>query len=240
MRYQAIVSYDGTDWAGFQSQSNAIGIQDLIEKAFRLMTQKDIRIFGAGRTDKGVHAVGQVFHFDSDLDITPEIWVKGVNARLPIGIRIIRVVPVHDRFHARHDAKMKVYRYVISKEEGTPFQNRYETYVKGIDPDVVRELLPLFEGTHDFKGFSKFVSGKDTVRTIKSITFKETKRHLIITFRGKSFLRYMVRSIMGCVIAIGTHQAPLELAQEILDSKDRQRAPMTADARGLFLVRIIY
>ncbi|MCF7931662.1 MAG: tRNA pseudouridine(38-40) synthase TruA [Acholeplasmataceae bacterium] len=240
MRYQVVVSYDGTDYAGFQSQSNAVGIQDIIEKGFRLMTQQEIRIHGAGRTDKGVHAMGQVFHFDSDLDITPETWVKGVNARLPIAIRIKTVKPVHARFHARHDAKMKVYRYVIAKTEGTPFQNRYEAYVKDIDSIRVRAFLPVFEGTHDFKGFCKYVKGKDTTRTIESITLKETKRHLVITFRGKSFLRYMVRSIMGTVIAVGTHQADPKIAKEILMTKDRQQAPMTAPASGLFLVRIIY
>jgi tRNA pseudouridine38-40 synthase len=240
MRYKAVVSYDGTDYAGFQSQRNAVGIQDIIEKAFRLMTQTDIRIHGAGRTDKGVHAKGQVFHFDSDLPLTSETWVRGVNGRLPNGIRIRSVHEVHARFHARHDAKEKIYRYVISKGEGTPFSNRYEVHVKDIDTDVVRAVLPVFEGTHDFRGFTKLVKGKDTVRTIRSLTLKETRTHHVFTFRGQSFLRYMVRSIMGTIIAIGTGQADPGLAREILETKDRSLTPPTAEARGLFLERIIY
>ncbi|MFP4177551.1 MAG: tRNA pseudouridine(38-40) synthase TruA [Acholeplasmataceae bacterium] len=240
MKYLGIVSYDGTDYHGFQRQKNALGIQEIIERAFRLMTQTEIRIHGASRTDKGVHALRMPFHFETDLDLDPEIWVRALNQRLPHDIRIMRIKPVHARFHARHSAKGKVYRYVIAKKPSSVFNSRYEAYVPDFDIEAVRELLPRFEGTHDFKGFCRYTKGKETVRTINSLTLKETKKAYVFTFDGVSFLRYMVRSIMGTLIEIGQHRIEPEVIDDIFETKDRELAGKTAEARGLFLVRVKY
>lgn len=239
MRYQAIVSYDGTNYIGFQSQANRQGIQDAIEKAFRLMTQTVIKINGAGRTDKGVHALGQVFHFDSDLDIDEKTWLR-VNDRLPMDIRILKVKKVKDTFHARHSAKSKIYKYVIAKKPSTAFTQNYEVFIRNFDIDPVKIALPLLVGTHDFKGFCQHVAGKPTIKTIYKVEVKETKTHYTFIFHGSSFLKYMVRSIMGTLIEIGTKKVEPVIIQEILETQNRSLAGKTAEAKGLFLVKIFY
>ena len=240
MRYKAVVSYDGTNYQGFQSQTNGLGIQEVIEKAFRLMTQTEIKIHSAGRTDKGVHALGQVFHFDSKIDIEPETWVRGVNDRLPLDIRVKKVTPVKPDFHARHSAKSKIYKYIIAKKPSTAFSKNYEVYIKHIDIEKMVLALPQLIGTHDFKGFCQHVEGKPTIKTIYKAEFKETKKHYIFKFHGNSFLKYMVRSIMGTLIQIGIGKKDPSVIQEILETKNRHLAGKTAEARGLFLVKIYY
>jgi tRNA pseudouridine38-40 synthase len=240
MRYKATVAYDGSAFVGFQSQTNGLGIQEVIEKALRLMTQTEIKIHSAGRTDKGVHAIGQVFHFDSEIDLPSDIWVRGVNDRLPLDIRVKKVIQVSHDFHARHSAKSKVYRYVIAKKPETPFTKNYEVYIRNLDIEPMREALPLLIGTHDFRGFCQLVPGKPTIKTIFDATLKETKKHYIFTFHGNSFLKYMVRSMMGTLIQIGLHRKPVSIITDILETKDRHLAGKTAEARGLFLVKINY
>lgn len=239
MRYLVISSYDGLNYNGFQKQKNARGIQEEIEKAFRLMTQTEIKIHSAGRTDKGVHAVGQAFHFDSDLNIEPETWIKLLNSRLPFDIRIKSVTRVSDDFHARFHAKKKIYHYYIAKKPSIPFGARYEVHKK-IDIRRVKKAAKQLVGTHDFKGFSKLVKGKPTIKTIYSLKIRSTKDHYIFEFIGNSFLRYMIRSIMGTLIEIGEHKKPIDVIEKILTTKERKLAGRTAEAKGLFLVKIIY
>lgn len=240
MRYMAIVSYDGTAYQGFQSQQNALGIQEVIEKAFRLMTQTDIKIHSAGRTDKGVHAIGQVFHFDSEIDIDQETWIRGVNQRLPLDIRLKKIKKVKPDFHARHSATSKIYRYVIAKKPSTVFSKNYEVYIKDFDIEKVKPVLSDFIGTHDFKGFCQYVPGKPTMKTIFKVSLKETSKHYTFTFHGNSFLKYMVRSMMGTIIKIGLGRKDPSVIKDILETQNRSLAGKTAEARGLFLVKIFY
>lgn len=239
MRYLAIVSYDGTKYHGFQSQTNALGIQEVIEKSLRLMTQSSIKIHSAGRTDKGVHAIEQTFHFDSNLDLDIKNWLR-VNDRLPLDIRIKSIKQVRKDFHARHSAKSKKYRYIIAKNPSTVFQANYEVYIKNLDINPIKEAIPYFIGTHNYRGFCQLVKGKPTVKTIYNIDLKETKKHYIFTFHGNSFLKYMVRSMMGTLIQIGLHRKKPEIIKEILETQNRQLAGKTADARGLYLLKIYY
>ncbi len=239
MRYFATVSYDGTKYHGFQSQNNATGIQEVIEKSFRLMTQTVIKIHSAGRTDKGVHAIGQTFHFDSDLNLDLDSWLR-VNDRLPLDIRIKSIKIVSDEFHARHNAKSKKYRYIIAKNPSSVFDANYEVYIRNLDITPIKEAIPYFIGTHNFRGFCQLVKGKPTIKTIHKIDLKETKNHYIFTFHGNSFLKYMVRSMMGTLIQIGLHRKKPEIIKEILDTQDRQLAGKTAEARGLYLLKIYY
>ena len=239
MRYFAKVSYDGTAYAGFQKQLNALGIQTVIERAFRLMTQTEIHIHASGRTDKGVHAIGQCFHFDSDLDLDEKTWLR-VNDRLPLDIRILSVKRVSSTFHARHSAKSKKYKYIIAKKPSTVFRAKYEVYVKNFDIEPVKEALPLFTGTHNYKGFCQYVKGKNPIRTVYAVTLKETKNHYIFTFHANAFLKYMVRSMMGTLIEIGKHQLKPSVITEILETQNRKLAGKTAEARGLYLQRVYY
>ncbi len=239
MRYKAVVAYDGTKYHGFQTQKNAEGIQDVIEKAFRLMTQSTIRIHSAGRTDKGVHAIGQVFHFDTKIDLDEATWLR-VNERLPLDIRIKSIKKVKPDFHARHSAQSKVYRYVIAKSPSSVFNQNYEVYLGHLDIKRMEEAAKQFIGTHDFKGFCQHVKDKPTIKTIYSIHVKETQKHVTFTFFGNSFLKYMVRSMMGTLIQIGQHKKPVSIIQTILETQDRHLAGKTAEARGLYLVKINY
>jgi tRNA pseudouridine38-40 synthase len=236
VRFLATVSYDGTQYFGFQSQKNALGIQEVIEKSFRLMTQTQIKIHASGRTDKGVHAINQKFHFDSDLDID---WIR-VNDRLPLDIRIKNVKKTNDDFHARHDAKSKKYKYVLAKKESSVFNKNYEVYIKNLDIEPMKKAFKLFEGTHDFKGFCQYVKGKPTIKTIYSVTFKETKDHYIFMFHGNSFLKYMVRSMMGTLIEIGQHRKEPTVITKILETQQRSLAGKTAESRGLYLQQVYY
>jgi tRNA pseudouridine38-40 synthase len=236
MRFLATVSYDGTKYHGFQSQKNALGIQEVIEKSFKLMTQTIIKIHASGRTDKGVHAINQKFHFDSDLDID---WIR-VNDRLPLDIRIKKVVRVNDDFHARHNAKSKKYKYVIAKKESSVFNKNYEVYIKNLDIEPIKKAYKSFEGTHDFLGFCQHVKGKPTIKTIYQVTLKETKNHYIFIFHGNSFLKYMVRSMMGTLIEIGLHKKDPKIIHQILTTKQRSLAGKTAESRGLYLLQVYY
>lgn len=239
MRYLAIVSYEGTQYHGFQSQKNAVGIQDLIEKAFRLMTQTTIKIHSAGRTDKGVHAYGQAFHFDSDLDFDNDRWLK-VNRRLPLDIRILSVKKVQDDFHARHWAKSKKYRYVIAKQPSSVFAANHEVYVENFMIEPVKKAISYFIGTHDYRGFCQLVKGKPTIKTIYGVEIEETEKHYHFIIHGNSFLKYMVRSMMGTLIQIGKQRLEPEIVKEILATQNRKLAGKTAEARGLYLDQIYY
>ena len=239
MRYLATVSYDGTNYAGFQKQENALGIQTVIERAFRLMTQTEIHIHSSGRTDKGVHAIAQCFHFDSALTLDKASWLR-VNDRLPLDIRMTNIKKVKSDFHARHSATSKKYRYVIAKKPSTVFKANYEVYVRNFDIEPVKKALPLFEGTHNFKGFCQYVQGKNPERTIYSVTLKETANHYIFTFHADAFLKYMVRSMMGTLIEIGTGKLEPSIISTILETQNRKLAGKTAEARGLYLERVYY
>lgn len=240
MRYKAILSYDGTQYSGYQKQVNQLGIQTVVEKAFRLMTQIDIPTFAASRTDKGVHALYQVLHFDSDIILDSTHWVEALNKRLPVDIRMLKVMPTHEDFHARHSAKSKRYIYKIAKQPSTAFTGNHEVYVKNFNIDLVKPILNDIVGTHDFRGFSPNRENKPPVKTIYSFDYKETKSHYIFNIHGNSFLRYMVRIIMGNVIAVGVGKKPSNQLKILLETKDRSLSAKTAEAKGLYLKHIYY
>lgn len=240
MRLKAVVSYDGTNYSGYQKQVNDPSIQEKIEKALRLMTIMDIQTFAASRTDKGVHALYQVFHFDTEIDLPSHQWVEALNKRLPGDIRIKSVKKVKDDFHSRHDSKSKIYIYKISKKPTTAFTCNYEVYEKNFNIELVKEDMKAIVGTHDFSGFSPNKDGKPPIKTIYSFTVSETKTHYIFKIHGNSFLRYMVRSIMGNVLAVGTGQKPVGHLKTLIETKQRTLTAKTAPACGLYLKHIYY
>ncbi|VEU80156.1 tRNA pseudouridine(38-40) synthase TruA [Haploplasma axanthum] len=239
-RYLCTVSYDGLNYAGFQRQINSKSIQDEIEKALKNMTSIFIPIHSAGRTDKGVHATGQTFHFDIDSIIPEEIIKKGLNKRLPGDIKIQNVKKVKNTFHARHSAKMRIYEYRIAKKASTIFTERFEVYVENFDIKLVKDCLDEFTGIKNFSGFSKKTPNKIPIKILYSIEIKETKEHYIFIFKGESFLRNMVRSIMGLIIEIATNKKDVSMIEKVFETKDRRLAGKTAEAKGLFLTKIVY
>lgn len=239
-RYKAVVSYDGGDYYGFQRLNNQASIQKTIEKAFKNMTAQEILIFVSGRTDKGVHAKGQVIHFDTSIDLDSKTWVKGLNRRLPDSIKMLSVKKVKSDFHARHSAKSKVYEYVISKKESNVFNSRYEVFEPNLDVSKMIEAAKLLEGTHDFGPFSVYIENKPTVKTIYWIKIIETNNHIKIKIHGDSFLRYMVRRIVGLLIQIGKNKKDVKVVSEIFETNNKNIANKTAPAKGLYLVKVFY
>lgn len=239
-RYLCTVSYDGSNYSGFQRQLNSSSIQTEIEKAIKNMTTIETTIHSAGRTDKGVHALAQTFHFDLLVELDCNVLVNGLNKRLNDDIIIKDVKKVSDSFHARHHAKERIYEYKIAKKQSNIFSQRYEVYIENFDIDIAKECTKLFLGTKDFTGFAKMSKEKDPIRTIKSIEIKETSSHYTFTFIGVSFLRYMVRSIMGTIIEVSTNKKDITVIEEIFNTNNRKLAGKTAEAKGLFLKKVIY
>ena len=240
MRFKVVVAYDGTNYQGFQSQPNAIGIQSIIEEVSSGIAKEPIVIFGSGRTDKGVHALGQVYHFDTTNQMGSHEWLRALNTYLPLDIRVLNVDVVTETFHARHSAKTKEYVYLISKDYNL-FERNHETYVKyPLDVTKMQQAIDSFIGTYDFKGFGAYVLGKPTIKTIYKATLQETPTHLIFTFLGNSFLKYMVRSMVGTLIDIGRGKKEVTVIKEILETQNRQLVGKTANPEGLYLKEVGY
>ena len=239
-RYLCTVSYDGSSYSGFQRQVGSLSVQEVIEKAIKNMTKIPLTIHSAGRTDKGVHAIGQTFHFDLPFEIDNDILLNGLNRRLSDDVIIKKVIRVKDDFHARHYAKSRIYHYRIAKKPSNIFNQRFEVFIENFNIELAKESIEKFIGTKDFTGFAKLSVDKDPIRTIESIQIKETKDHYTFVFQGKSFLRYMIRSIMGTIIEVATLKKEPTIIDEIFETNNRKLAGKTAPAKGLFFYKVIY
>jgi tRNA pseudouridine38-40 synthase len=244
-RLKLIVAYDGALFAGWQSQVHGNTIQDQLENAFRRLTGKKLRVHGAGRTDAGVHALGQCAHVDLLDGTRPAVrWQAALNATLPPAIRILRCRYVACDFHARFLAKGKTYRYrVWAAPILPPLEFGRAWHVSApLDLAAIRRCARLFVGTHDFAAFAA-KHGKaetNTVRTIHSARVSKSGALITIEFRGNGFLYKMVRLIVGCIVRCGTGKVPLREVNEWIQSPRKRAVRLVAPAEGLFLVRIEY
>lgn len=241
-RVKCVVSYDGSRFHGFQRQLNLRTVQGEIEKVLKIICKEVITIHPSGRTDKNVHAYGQVFHFDSKLDIKKENWQRAINALLPKDIYIKDVEIVDNNFHARFSAKKKEYRYLISIDEYNPLRSQYVCFIKHkLDISKIQQALKLFVGTHDFASFS---SGqhpeKDKVRTIYEAKLNQNGKELEFIFVGNGFLRYQVRIMMGTLIEIGLGKKDISIIEYLFNNYDRAKARYTAEPQGLYLYKVEY
>ncbi|HHU20429.1 MAG TPA: tRNA pseudouridine(38-40) synthase TruA [Bacilli bacterium] len=245
MRYLAVVSYDGSNYAGYQIQPDQLTIQAVIEQALAKMHKgKPIKITASGRTDAGVHAHGQVFHYDSELAIPEANWKKALNSLLPDDIVIFKVKEVTSSFHARYDALKKTYQYVIlNSDDPNPFEVNYSTFIaEELDVSLINAACQYLIGEHDFTAFcaaNSSVKG-DKIRTIYDAHCKQDRDRLILSFTGNGFLYNMVRIIVGTLIEIGQGKRPVTDIQRIISSKDRSQAGKTAPAQGLYLNHVEY
>lgn len=241
MRYKLIISYDGSYFYGYQRQTKKITIQETIEKCLTLIFKHQVEIKSAGRTDAKVHAIAQVAHFDSSQFIPTEQLKKAMNKILKPHIYIKEVEIVDESFHARYDATKKEYRYYISTNEYDPLKSQYiYFYPYSVDINKVNQAIKCFIGTKDFKSLSKGHDKENTVRTIYSFTVKEEKGVYEFSIIGDGFLRNMVRIIMALILKVNENKLTLDNVNEIIESKDRKKAPWTAPAEGLYLYRIYY
>lgn len=243
-RLKAIVSYDGTNYSGFQTQQNANTVQDEIEKVLQRMHKgEQIKIFGSGRTDANVHAEGQVFHFDSSLDIEIGRWSWAIQTQLPSDISIKSISVVDQDFHARYDVVSKEYRYYIQTSRVlNVFRRNYSYhYPYPIEIERIRVAAKYLEGTHDFTSFcSTKTVLTNKVRTIHSIEIIEHDSELEFRFLGNGFLYNMVRIIIGTLLEVGRGRKNPEDIKKILNSKNRQLAGKTAPGHGLYLWQVNY
>lgn len=241
MRYKAIVMYDGTLFHGFQSQDNLRTVQDEIEKVLKIVTKKDTKIYPAGRTDTGVHALGQVFHFDYDIEMQEWQIKNAINSRLPKDIYISHIHITDDNFHARYQAIKKTYQYIINLNEFNPLNKNYCYYYKyKLDIDKMISASKIFIGEHDFKTFTKNHKLENTIRTIYNIDFNIQDNVIKINITGNGFLHNMVRIIVAMLIEVGNNRLTEEQLLSALNNKNRKYAPKLAPANGLYLLSVEY
>lgn len=242
MRYKLTIAYDGTHYSGWQVQENAISIQSLVQKALQTVLRHPLDLTGAGRTDAGVHALGQTAHFDTDLSTSR--LLPSLNALLPPDIRIVQVDPVEADFHARYSATGKIYHYHLHLEPiSDPFTQLYRHQVFGsFNREAFQKAADYFLGSHDFTSFAnvKKESLSDSIRTIKRLDIVEQKGGLRLEFEGDGFLYKMVRNITGTLIDVAGGKMDPDEIPLILHSRDRRKAGTAAPAHGLFLMSVLY
>ncbi len=243
MRFLIKFSYDGTAYAGFQSQKGLNTIQSKLEEALMIVNNhKKTTITATGRTDKGVHALCQYAHADIDVNITEKKLKRALNSNLPDDIHVIDTKIVPDSFHARYNVKEKEYLYRINLGEYNPLERNYVfQYNYSLDVEAMKKAITYFIGTHDFRAFVTDNKEKENcVRTITSAKIKQEKNELKIIFQGDGFLRYQVRNMVGVLIKVGENKISPESVEKILESKDRTKSGKTAPPEGLYLVNIKY
>ncbi|HET7437352.1 MAG TPA: tRNA pseudouridine(38-40) synthase TruA [Thermoanaerobaculia bacterium] len=242
MRLLLTIQYLGTRYGGWQAQTNALSIQQVIEEALATLFGQPIRLHGAGRTDAGVHALAQRAHFDAPFDIPPRGVVLGLNQLLPHDVRIARVEPVADDFHARFAAKVKTYEYRIwNGEVADVFAAETHAHVaRPLDADVMRDAAVALHGQHDFRAFTVAdPEVSSTVRTMHSVQVTRDEQTIRIRLSADGFLRYMVRRIAGSLIEIGRGKLPRNALVHSLEP-EFAAARWTAPAKGLVLVDVSY
>lgn len=241
MRIKMVIAYDGTNYYGYQHQPGKVTIQDTFEEKLAIICKKHITTYASGRTDGHVHAKGQVLHFDTDIEMKENNWMRALNSLLPEDIKVVSVEKVDDEFHARFSAVKKEYRYYIKLGEYDIFKNNYTAYYEKLDVSKMKEAIKYFLGTHDFKSYSRFVDKKPTIRTIYTAEINELEDNILeIKFIGNGFLKYMVRIMVGTLIDVGLGRKEVDDVLKILELKDRTKASKTASPNGLFLYKVYY
>jgi tRNA pseudouridine38-40 synthase len=255
MRYiKLLLEYDGTNYHGWQSQKSGGTIQDIVREKIFSITGEEVKLTGAGRTDAGVHALGQVAVFGTGSRLGPDVIMRALNAKLPSDIRIMDAEETGDGFHPRYDAVRKSYIYVISEDRRhSAFLHRYIWYVhSALDAERMAKAAALIIGEHDFSSFRGAGCGaKHPVRTVckAEIARLNEMRFMTATFQGSfirfriegnAFLRHMVRNIAGTLVEVGKGNVSVETFSRVFQSRDRRIAGPTAPAQGLFLEKITY
>ena len=238
-----LVEYDGTRYAGWQRQSAVPSVQGALEDAARSLFQAPTGVVGAGRTDAGVHALAQVAHLITESRLPVERIQAGLNALLPDDIIVHDVVEVLPGFHARRDARLRIYRYVVlARSRPSALLRRYAFHVPlPLDLDAMRAAAAHLVGRHDFAAFR--VAGTKTATTICTVTALRVERrddNLVFTVAADRFLRQMVRRAVGTLLRVGKGELAADAVRAILESGDNQRAGPAAPAHGLYLVHVAY
>jgi tRNA pseudouridine38-40 synthase len=242
-RVAALLEYDGSEFAGWQSQAHAVGLQDAVERALTFVAGAPVSATCAGRTDAGVHAVGQVVHFDTEAQRTPRAWVLGANTRLPPSIALQWAGEVASEFHARHSAVRRTYRYyILNSSARSALQRLRSAWIpRPLDADAMHGAAQTLIGELDFAAFrSVECQSKSSKRRVERI---EVRRHgdwVWMEITANAYLHHMVRNIVGTLVEAQREADPEGAMRRILESRDRRLAGPTTPASGLYLWRVEY
>jgi len=242
--FKIVVEYDGTDFFGWQRQKDKISVQGELEKALSKILNQDIKIAGSGRTDSGVHSLGQVASFRAKTCVLPENIKKGVNSFIKQPVAIKQCSIMEDDFHARYSAVSKEYHYFISNGQDPDVIGRlYQWHIrKPLDMEAMEECCKAITGIFDFKSFEN--SGSPRSSTVREIFFFNVNQlkneRLVFKICANGFLRYMVRNLIGTIVLAGLNKISIDEFKTIVEAKDRTKAGTTAPPQGLFLKEVNY
>ena len=242
-RWALGVEYNGARFCGWQSQVGVPTVQDALEGALGAVARETIRVVAAGRTDTGVHALGQVVHFDSEVVRRPEAFVRGTNANLGEDVAVLWAQPVAEDFHARFSALGRRYRYVWLNRRVRPslFRDQVSFDYRPLDASRMQEAAAALLGRHDFSAFrAAQCQAKSPVRTVHSLSVERSGPLVVMVIRADAFLHHMVRNIAGVLAAIGAGERPASWAGEVLAACDRAAAGNTAPPHGLYFEAVEY
>ena len=237
------IEYDGKDFNGWQKQPMKLNIQGTIEQAIKQITGEDVNLNASGRTDAGVHALGQVANFKTNSKIPIEKFAIAINSKLKRSIVIKKAEEVDERFHSRLSCKRKTYRYIINNSpEGTAIYRNLETHIpQKLDVEKMKKAVKYFEGEHDFKAFkASGTSSKSSIRTIYEANVYQENEKIMIELTGNGFLYNMVRIIAGTLVEVGFGKLEPEKIPEIIQEEKRENAGKTLPPNGLYLVKVMY
>jgi len=243
MRFAAVVEYDGTAFSGWQFQDGVRTVQDEVEKAIASVADSPVRVTTAGRTDAGVHATGQVIHFDTDVYRDDKAWLRGINSNLPHDVAIHWVGQVDPDFHARFDATGRHYHYVILNRPVRPtfLAKKVCWDYRPLNVKDMQLAAGYLKGEHDFSSFrAAACQAKSPVRDLRKITISTRGNYIVLHVYANAFLHHMVRNIAGVLMTIGAGEQEPVWAKSVLEARDRTQGGLTAPPDGLYLTAVEY
>ena len=243
MRLALGVEYSGENYCGWQRQKHSPSVQENLEKALCKIANQVVKVFCAGRTDTGVHAMAQVVHFDIEAKRPLTAWMRGANNLLPGDISISWAKTTLDDFHARFSAESRSYRYVIQNTQSpaATLDRKVTWHRPSLDENLMQKGANFLLGTHDFSSFqASSCQANTSTRTILKATVTRNKDLIVIDISANAFLHHMVRNIVGCLLQVGEGRQPFSFVKKIMDLADRNKAPDTAKPHGLYLVGVGY
>ena len=243
-RYKIKIEYDGTNFVGWQYQKNGLSIQEILQQALFQFSGEKVTIIGAGRTDSGVHAIGQMAHFDLKKKIKKIFFLRGVNQYIGNKpVTILDIKKTNNKFHSRFNAKKRTYQYtIINRQSPLALQKNKAWHIrKKLDVKAMKKGAKLLLGTHDFSTFRASSCGaKSPIKTMENISIKKSKDKITLEFISRSFLQQQVRSMVGCIKYLGDGKWNLDNFKKSFKSKNRFKCAPPAPACGLYLAKIKY
>ncbi|MEZ5534073.1 MAG: tRNA pseudouridine(38-40) synthase TruA [Thiolinea sp.] len=243
IRLAAAVEYDGSAYCGWQRLGHAPSVQEEVERALSSVAASPVSVVCAGRTDSGVHATGQIIHFETTAERPLRGWLRGSNIKLPDGIALRWIQKVADDFHARFSARSRRYRYIIQNRDARPalLQKRVAWNYHQLDAERMHEAAQHLLGENDFSSFrAAGCQANHAMREMQSIAVSRKGDFIYVDVQANAFLHHMVRNIVGSLLLVGKGDCPPEWMAELLAMRDRSKAGMTASASGLYFVHVNY